>query len=78
MRRFALLETGGNIVKKLVKPGTNFRFVTMEELFDVKQLQGGGQGFVKCGCIKTRANNCKSKKLINIAIRGAIKEVKVD
>ena len=28
-----------------------------------KQSQGGGQGFVKCGCIKTcQANNCKCKK----------------
>ena len=28
-----------------------------------KQAQGGGQGFVKCGCVKTcQANNCKCKK----------------
>ena len=28
-----------------------------------KQAQGGGQGFVKCGCLKTcQANNCKFKK----------------
>ena len=28
-----------------------------------KQSQGGGQGFVKCGCTKTcQANNCKCKK----------------
>ena len=28
-----------------------------------KQSQGGGQGFVKCGCVKTcQANNCKCKK----------------
>jgi Fe-S-cluster formation regulator IscX/YfhJ len=136
MRRFALLrvESGGNIVEKLVRPGTNARFVPFEELFDVihevdrgrcefpnvhavvlevneagmyklgtkqglikgvysrnqfdplperlllvsdvnqetevalrsaanKQSQGGGQGFVKCGCIKTcQANNCKCRK----------------
>ena len=37
MRRFALLrvESGGNIVEKLVKPGTNSRFVPFEDLFDV-------------------------------------------
>ena len=37
MRRFALLrvESGGNIVEKLVKPGSNSRFVPFEELFDV-------------------------------------------
>ena len=28
-----------------------------------KQSQGGGQGFVKCVCVKTcQANNCKCKK----------------
>ena len=37
MRRFALLrvESAGTIVEKLVKPGTNARFVPLEELFDV-------------------------------------------
>ena len=37
MRRFALLrvESAGNIVEKLVRPGTNTRFVPFEELFDV-------------------------------------------
>ena len=36
LRRFAILrvEVGGNIVEKLVKPGTNLRFVPHEELFD--------------------------------------------
>ena len=28
-----------------------------------KQSQGGGQGFIKCNCIRTcHANNCKCKK----------------
>ena len=28
-----------------------------------KQAQGAGQGFIKCGCMKTcQANNCKCKK----------------
>ena len=37
MRRFGLLrvECGNNIVEKLVKPGTNLRFVPFEDLFDI-------------------------------------------
>ena len=37
LRRFALLriEVGGQIVEKLVKPGTNLRFIPKEEMFDV-------------------------------------------
>ena len=43
-----------------------------------KQSQGGGQGFVKCGCIKTcQSNNCKCKKIINIVIPDVIKVVNV-
>ena len=36
LRQFATfrIEVGGNIVEKLVKPGTNLRFVPHEELFD--------------------------------------------
>ena len=47
-----------------------------------KQSQGGGQGFDKCGCIKTcQANNCKwkkmKKKIIITVIPDVIKVVNV-
>ena len=37
LRRFGLLrvESGNNMVEKLVKPGTNLRFVPFEDLFDI-------------------------------------------
>ena len=49
VRRFALLrvESGGNIVEKLVKPGSNLRFVTSEELFNIiheVHLEKGNSG----------------------------------
>ena len=44
MRRFALMrvQVGENIVEKLVKPGTQLRFVPLEDLFDVLQEAHSG------------------------------------
>jgi len=34
-RSLLVIETNGGLVKKLVRPGTNLRFVPVEEMFDV-------------------------------------------
>ena len=52
--------------------------VSQETEIANEQSQGGGQGFVKCGCIKTcQSNNCKCKKIINIVIPDVRKVVNV-
>ena len=59
--RYALLrvQINGDITEKLIKPGTQVRFVHPRSAAN-KQSRDGGQGFVKCGCTKTcQANNCK-------------------
>ena len=44
-----------------VNTGENIPLRTVANI----QSQGAGQGFIKCGCVKTcQANNCKCKKKI--------------